>query len=123
VLVVEDDADVLQATREGLVELGFEVVSAGAAAEALARLEEGAPIDLLFADIAMPGGVSGVELAERARRMRPGLKVLLTSGYSAAALDLGPDAPPLLAKPYRHEDLARRLLETLQGSSPGPLGR
>ena len=115
VLLVEDDADVLQATREGLAELGFEVLSAGDAAQALALLEQGVRIDILFADIAMPGGISGVELAARARRMRPGLKVLLTSGYSEAALDLGLDAPPLLAKPYQHEDLARRLLETLRG--------
>ena len=114
VLLVEDDADVLQATREGLVELGFEVVPAADAAEALALLEQDVQVDLLFADIAMPGGISGVELAARARRLRPGLKVLLTSGYSEAALDLAADAPPLLAKPYQHDDLARRLLEILR---------
>ncbi len=114
VLLVEDDADVLQATREGLAELGFEVVPAGDAAQALALLEQDVQVDLLFADIAMPGGISGVELAARARRLRPGLKVLLTSGYSEAALDLGADAPPLLAKPYQHDDLARRLLEILR---------
>ena len=120
VLVVEDDADVLQATREGLSELGFSVATAPNAAEALVLIQQGLEIDLLFADIAMPGGVSGVELARQARRLRPQLKMLLTTGYAEAALDLDDDAPPLMSKPYQHDDLARRILEALQEDQAGP---
>jgi CheY-like chemotaxis protein len=116
ILVVEDDLDVLQSTREGLSELGFSVASAVNAAEALARLSDGLEVDLLFADIAMPGGVSGVELARQVRRLRPDVKVLLTSGYSQSGLDLGEDAPLLLAKPYQHDELARRILEALEAA-------
>ncbi|HEY5411882.1 MAG TPA: hybrid sensor histidine kinase/response regulator, partial [Caulobacteraceae bacterium] len=76
----------------------------------------GLEVDLLFADVAMPGGMSGVELARRARRLRPGLKVLLTSGYAEAGLDLGDDPPPLLAKPYQPDQLVRRILEALEAA-------
>ena len=114
ILVVEDDLDVLQSTREGLTELGFSVASAVNAAEALARLSQGLEVDLVFADIAMPGGVSGVELAREVRRLRPEVRVLLTSGYAQSGLELGEDPPPLLAKPYQHDELARRILETLE---------
>ena len=118
ILIVEDDPDVLAATREGLGELGFAVLTATAAAEALERLSQGEGVDLLFADVAMPGGMNGVELARAAQRLRPGLKVLLTSGYAEATLDLGQaeDALPLLAKPYQHDELARRIIETLDSA-------
>ncbi len=68
----------------------------------------------MFADIAMPGGVSGVELAREVRRLRPEVRVLLTSGYAQSGLELGEDPPPLLAKPYQHDELTRRILETLE---------
>jgi PAS domain S-box-containing protein len=81
ILVVEDDATVLSLTTDMLTGLGYQVTSATHAAEALAVLHSGAEIDLLFSDVVMPGGVSGVSLARTARELRPDLRVLLTSGF------------------------------------------
>ena len=69
-------------------------------------------MDLLFSDIVMPGGINGIRLAEEARRLQPTLKVLLTSGYTAAALRDKHGLPkefPVLGKPYRREQLATNL--------------
>jgi len=81
----------------------------------LQKLTDGAEIDLLFTDVVMPG-MNGWELAERARDMRPGLKVLLTSGYALETLaERGrlPKGTVILNKPYRKADLAKRLREAL----------
>jgi CheY-like chemotaxis protein len=84
----------------------------------MAVLESGRPIDLLFTDIVMPGSMTGDELAREASRLRPGLKILFTSGFAEASMqngsrprDLG--GHNLLSKPYRKVDLARRVHETL----------
>ena len=79
ILVVEDDADVLELAIEGLVGLGYEVLSATNAAQALDILRSDKPINLMFSDIIMPGGMNGVLLAVEARRIQPEMKVLLTS--------------------------------------------
>jgi signal transduction histidine kinase/ActR/RegA family two-component response regulator len=108
VLVVEDDDDVRAMTAATLQELGYGTVIARDGAEALAALGEEPGIDLLFSDYVMPG-MSGAELARAAREQRPGLKVLLTSGYAKhAQLRDGNSADgfPLLAKPYRVDELA-----------------
>jgi signal transduction histidine kinase len=112
ILVVEDNEDVLAVTAESLRELGYHVVTAVDAAQALEILRREQPIDLLFSDVILPGGTDGAQLAVEARRMRPALKVLLTSGYTAAALSLEHGLPENLAivdKPYRREELARKL--------------
>ncbi len=112
ILVVEDDADVLELAIEGLTGLGYEVLSAANAAQALDILRSDKPINLMFSDIIMPGGMNGVQLAVEARRIRPEMKVLLTSGYTAQALKLEhglPDDLEVLGKPYRSEDLATKL--------------
>jgi CheY-like chemotaxis protein len=85
-LVVEDDEDVLLVAAENLTELGYHVETAVNAAQALEILRGDDPVDLLFSDVIMPGGMNGVQLAVEARRIRPELKVLLTSGYTATAL-------------------------------------
>ncbi|HEY3811588.1 MAG TPA: MASE4 domain-containing protein [Caulobacteraceae bacterium] len=112
VLVVEDDADVIAAARESLLDLGYAVLLAVNADEALALLRgETRRIDILFSDVMMPGGMNGVQLAVEARRLRPGLKVLLTSGYADMVLrehDI-PANTPLLSKPYHREDLAQKI--------------
>ncbi|MCW5772792.1 MAG: PAS domain S-box protein [Rhodospirillaceae bacterium] len=117
VLAVEDNPEVRGVAVALLAELGYRVIEAADAAEALAILERGAAIDLLFTDIVMPGGMSGLELAEAARRLRPGLAVLFTSGYAEGALQPGAGALPrnLLRKPYRREELAARLGAALRG--------
>ena len=112
VLVVEDDVDVLDIAVASLAELGYRTLIAHDAAEALALLRSDERIDILFSDVVMPGGMNGVQLAIEARRLRSELRVLLTSGYTTAAGGEGTDGAgdlPLLRKPYRREDLARRL--------------
>jgi len=111
VLVVEDDEPVLKMAVESLKELGYRVLTAQDAAQALAILQGDDSIDILFSDVVMPGGMNGVQLAVETRRLRPRVKVLLTSGYTAAALAAqhGLEANlPLLEKPYRPHELAAR---------------
>jgi CheY-like chemotaxis protein len=118
VLVVEDDPFV-RGYAVGCIEgLGYSVVTAANGPEAITKLNAmGEKIDLLFSDIVMPGGIGGRDLAERACEMRPGLKVLLTSGYQIDAIagraGLSENMT-ILHKPYRKADLARRISELLQ---------
>ena len=107
-------------TAEGLRKLSYTVVTASGATAALAVLRGGQPVDILFSDTVMPGGMNGVQLAVEARRLRPGLKVLLTSGYprgSGVGAEI-PDDMPLLTKPYRREQLAAQL-RIVNGSAAG----
>ena len=111
VLVVEDDEPVLDMAVESLKELGYGVLVAHDATEALDILRGDRPIDILFSDVVMPGGMNGVQLAVEAARLRPQLKILLTSGYTASALAEQhglDDRLPLLSKPYRPQELAAR---------------
>ena len=112
VLAVEDEPAVLSAVVENLTDLGYRVLEAANANEALERLRGGDRVDILFSDVVMPGGMNGVQLAVEATRLRPGLRVLLTSGYTNEALTSQQGLPmdvPVLTKPYRREDLAERL--------------
>ncbi len=114
VLVVEDEPDVRAVAVEGLRELGYRTLSAGDAEAALDILRRGGRIDLLFSDIVMPGAKNGVQLSDEARRLRPGLKVLLTSGYSTV-LCATPEDVPVLSKPYDSARLADQVREVLNG--------
>jgi signal transduction histidine kinase/ActR/RegA family two-component response regulator len=112
VLVVEDDADVREVTVAAVTELGYVVREAANAQDALAFLRTQAPIDLLFSDIVLPGDMSGLDLAFEARRLRPNLKVLLTSGNAGAIPARGTGAAgsfEIIEKPYPHSDLAAKL--------------
>src|SRR5690606_18092706 len=116
ILVVEDSAEVRRVAINHLLGFGYRVIEAGNGREALVRLAEDDGIDLLFTDVVMPGGLSGPELARQALTLRPGLKVLFTSGYAEGAMDGGLPgglAGNLLSKPYRREELARKLREVL----------
>ncbi len=107
VLLVEDDAIVGNLVAAALEQLGLAVVRAGNGEEAMAVLRGDAPLDLLFTDVVMPGPLSGVDLAREAPRLRPGLPVLLTTGYSETE---GVDARMrVLSKPYRMETLVAAL--------------
>ncbi|SRR5579884_3315382 len=110
VLLVEDQPGVLAVTRDALTELGYVVVTATSADEALELLKGDAQIDILFSDIVMPGQMNGAQLAVEAKRARPGIKVLLTSGYAPEVMRAQGVAAdmPIVAKPYRAEDLAAR---------------
>ncbi|MGX9965509.1 PAS domain S-box protein [Roseomonas sp. F4] len=115
-LVVEDDPLVRDHVAAQLRDLGYEVAVAESAFEALAILQRGPAFDLLFTDVVMPGGMHGPALAEAARRDRPGLRVLFTSGYTEngivhqGRLDAG---VLLLNKPYRRRDLAQKVRDAL----------
>jgi CheY-like chemotaxis protein len=108
VLVTEDDPDVLTIAAEALRLLGYEVYTATNATEALAILQQGTPIDILFTDIVMPNGMNGIALAREARRLRPDIRVLLASGYSRERGDADADMV-FIAKPYQLPELARHL--------------
>jgi PAS domain S-box-containing protein len=112
VLIVEDDPDVLQSAVEMVQGLGYAVLTAANGIDALAVLNRTVAVDVLFSDIVMPRGMNGVELAKEARRLRPGLRVLLSSGYATAilAVEHGLTADfSFIGKPYRWPDLAEKL--------------
>jgi signal transduction histidine kinase/CheY-like chemotaxis protein len=118
ILVVEDDEDVLAVTAECLREFGHHVVTAVDAAHALEILRGEQRVDLMFSDVIIPGGTNGAQLAVESRRVRPALKVLLTSGYTAAALSLEHGLPAnldVVDKPYQREELARKLRAAIAG--------
>jgi PAS domain S-box-containing protein len=116
VLVVEDNEDVLHATVDVLRALNYKVFVASTGPEALEVIRRGETVDLLLSDIVMPAGMTGIELAHEARQLRPSVRVLLTSGYSAEAFLAPGQEPefPFLAKPYRPSDLGRRVSELLK---------
>jgi signal transduction histidine kinase/response regulator RpfG family c-di-GMP phosphodiesterase len=121
VLLVEDDEQVLGMAVESLEELRYRVIVTRNAAEALEHLHGVERIDILFSDVVMPGGMNGSQLAVEARRVRPDIKILLTSGY-VANLDegqvIGQGELPVLNKPYRRDELARSLRLVLGGERP-----
>ena len=112
ILVVEDDPSVAEVAVAVLEDMGHAVDLGGDAAAALALLKAGA-YDLVFSDIVMPGGMSGIELAEVIAVNFPRLPVLLATGYSTAALAPGALKFPVLAKPYSVQELARRVTQML----------
>jgi len=113
VLVVEDDADLREMVAENLRSLGYRVLTAADAPAALTTIEREPKVDLLFSDYSMPRGMLGDELARRARQLKAGLKVLLTSGYAVAQRGTGAVDFSLLQKPYRQEELARAIRQAL----------
>ncbi len=110
VLLVEDDDEVAALVSEMLAQLGYEVTRAASAAAALGALADGRPVDIVFSDIMMPGGMNGVELAREIQRRRSDIPVLLTSGYAEAAVrDAESAGVQILPKPYQIEELAAAL--------------
>ncbi|MBK4733766.1 CHASE domain-containing protein [Noviherbaspirillum pedocola] len=116
VLAVEDDAGVRDIVVATLSMLGYRVLHATDADRALMILEHEPHVDLLFTDVVMPGSMRGPELAQRARERHPGIVVLFTSGYTRNAMvrdgKLEADVE-LLSKPYRRDQLARRVRQLL----------
>jgi PAS domain S-box-containing protein len=116
VLAVEDDARVRRVSLRRLKDLGYDVIEADSGPAALAIIEDGAAFDLLFTDVVMAGGMSGIELAQKARELRPDLKVLFTSGYADPALmsqALLEENVAWLSKPYTTAELDQKLRELL----------
>ena len=112
ILVVEDDPSVRQLAVRLLQSLGYTTVTAADAEAALQVLDNTPAVTLLFSDVVLPGGRDGVALAREARRRRPALKVLLTSGYTEQSLPPQDGTEPgfaFLSKPYHRAQLASRL--------------
>jgi signal transduction histidine kinase len=106
-LFVDDDFLISLSTAALLEDLGHEVVKASSGAAALEVLQSGKPVDLLITDYAMPG-MTGVQLAEAARKLRPGLPILLATGYADLPARTKIDLPRL-SKPYQQRQLAERI--------------
>ena|SRR5215475_8919193 len=115
VLVVEDEVLVRTSVAEYLRACGYRVLEAKDADEATLILRNDDDIDIVFTDVQMPGSLDGFGLAQWVRRERPRTRVIITSGVvraSEAARDLCAEGP-LLAKPYDHRDLERRIRRLL----------
>jgi signal transduction histidine kinase len=114
VLIVEDNLKLRNVVTRQVTELGYRVLEAENAAAALALLER-EPVELLFADVVMPGRLNGVELVRMVRNRWPRVRVVLTSGFAASFTDGSEELSHLLIKPYRKVELARALKNSLQG--------
>jgi CheY-like chemotaxis protein len=116
---VEDNPGLRRVVARQLRELGYRLLEAPDGAGAIQILEN-EPVDLLFTDVVMPGGMSGFDLARLAAERWPAMKVVLTSGFPQVKAAGNGDRPlnlRLLTKPYRRTDLARILREALDGTS------
>jgi CheY-like chemotaxis protein len=116
ILVVEDDERVRRLTITRLKLIGYQVLEASDGSKALDILGQDQPVDLVFTDLVMPGGISGREVAARARELKPGIKVVLTSGYAEDLVhgeELERERLKVLRKPYRQAELAAVLREVL----------
>ena len=100
VLVVEDEIFVRWAVTEALRDVGYQVIEAASGDEAVSVLRSGAPIDLVFSDVRMPGTVDGLALLELVRAEKPTIPVLITSGHSEPGPVLERGAVHFLRKPY-----------------------
>ncbi|WP_291861938.1 ATP-binding protein [Bradyrhizobium sp.] len=122
ILCVEDDAIVRDFVTQQLQALGYQTIAVSNATEALEEVRSGPPIDLVFTDIVMPGSMDGWKLAELILQMRPGTRVIYTTGYSDVSSErLGSDAGILLLeKPYRLSRLAEVVRHAIDSPAPIP---
>ncbi len=116
ILLVEDDADLRRLMMKTLTALGYGIVEADTGQRALERLKEAGAVDLLLTDMALPGGMSGGDLAKEVQLRRPGLPVIYMSGYSQGSIvdrgQLGEDSR-LLQKPFKRAEIAKAIREAL----------
>ncbi|MGF1610919.1 MAG: ATP-binding protein [Kiloniellales bacterium] len=121
ILLVEDDSDLRAMTVRLLDGLGYRVTPAEHGVEAIAAFDSAQDFDLLLTDAVLPGPLNGCALAKELRRRDPGLKVLFMSGYAESALLNGgrmESGATLLQKPFRREDLARKVRQVLDFTGP-----
>ena len=121
ILLCEDDDNVRAYSAGVLRDLGYRIIEAGTAADALAALDGASePVDLLFTDVVLPGGMSGADLAREVHARHPALRILFTTGYARNAiihhgrLDPGVE---LLTKPFTYADLAAKVRAMLDDQS------
>jgi CheY-like chemotaxis protein len=123
ILVVEDDLAVQTTVVDILKGLGYRVLRANDGQSALTIIQSGVPIDLIFTDVVMPGPVRSIEMTRQARALCPDIQVLYTSGYTQNAIVHGGRLDPgveLISKPYRREELARKLRTMLGAKGQAP---
>jgi len=116
ILVVEDDERVRRLTVSRLKMIGYQMLEACDGPKALDILESGTHVDLVFTDMIMPGGLTGREVVNAARELKPGIKVLLTTGDAedlARLEELERERLKVLRKPYRQADFVMALREAL----------
>lgn len=118
ILLVDDDPVVRDVTAAMLEDLGYYVIEADDGAAALDLLSKGVRVDLMLADFAMPG-MTGKELIQQAAERRPGLPVLLVTGYADERALEAVAEDRLVLKPFRTEDLARKVRVALSGPDNG----
>ena len=117
VLIVDDDAALRRSVRRQLVAAGFRCLDAENGDQAMHLLARAGSVDLLFADVVMPGELDGPALSRAAMRAYPGIRAVLTSAQPGRSALQG---IPILAKPYRSRDLIRTLQATLARPPPMP---
>lgn len=121
VLIVEDDATVRELVHETLTEHGYDCIEVADASLALPVLRSSRPIDLLISDVGLPG-MNGRQLAEIARKLRPGLKVLFITGYAENATSRMSFLDPgmqMINKPFKFTQLTRKVAQMLgKGNVP-----
>jgi CheY-like chemotaxis protein len=115
ILVVEDNPEVLSACQRALETEGFQVVTALNGRDAIARLSEELPFDLLFSDIVLPGDMSGIDVQREAHLLQPTIKSILTTGYASLGVvnRLDVKDSDILHKPYSRKDLLNRIAAAL----------
>ena len=119
VLVVDDEPTVRMLVTEVLEELGYAAIEAADGVSGLRILESDVRVDLLVSDVGLPGGMNGRQMADAARRHRPGLKVLFITGYAENAVVGNGHLDPgmhVMTKPFAMEALANRIKELIGGS-------
>ncbi len=122
VLLVEDDADVRDMLANQLEAWHYTVISVADGIAAMERLDQ--KIDLLLADVILPGGMNGIDVAETLEDTWPDMKVILVSGYADAVLaakDIPKDRYPLLSKPFRTNELRMALEEAFAAIGETPI--
>ena len=118
-LLVVEDQEAVRAVACGFLEdFGYDVIEAGDGFQALSILQEVPDIDLMFSDVVMPGGMNGFDLAQAAQSLKPGLKIVHTSGYPKGAM-VHQDEPRfkngfIIMKPYRRDDLQKIIKDALE---------
>ncbi|MBI2254967.1 MAG: MASE4 domain-containing protein [Proteobacteria bacterium] len=117
ILLVEDDEQVAKTATAILASIGYDSTHVLDAGSALALLLGGRVFDLVFSDIVMPGGMSGLELARKIRQHFPGQPILLATGYSRAAADIHSQGFSFIAKPYRADALAAAIGSAIEGGA------
>lgn len=117
ILIVDDELMLRDVVVEALQDHGYDVLVASDGPGALEILRGPGRIDVVFSDVSMPNGMSGVELAERAAEIRPGIRVILASGFAKGQLPPIPKGVAFLPKPYRIGQLVESL-RNVMGSVP-----